>query len=95
MQPMSSRLCRECWKRFWPKWQSEWVCPRCREQRKLGEWMESEAQERVIRIGACNDEMCQVVSGLDAGEHVLLEEPAAGAEAAGEAGAEASPATHD
>ena len=58
-------------------------------------WMESEAQERVIRIGACNDEMCQVVSGLDAGEHVLLEEPAAGAEAAGEAGAEASPATHD
>jgi len=41
MQAIGSRLCRECWKRFWPKESTEWVCSRCREQRKLAEWMDS------------------------------------------------------
>ena len=38
-------------------------------------WSEGEAVEREIRLGARNDEMVQIVSGLTAGEQVLLEEP--------------------
>ena len=38
MQGVIGRPCRECWKRFWPRETTEWVCPRCREQRKLVEW---------------------------------------------------------
>jgi HlyD family secretion protein len=38
-------------------------------------WIDGAAVERDIRLGARNDEMAQVVSGLTAGDQVLLEEP--------------------
>lgn len=38
-------------------------------------WLDGAPVERDIRIGARNDEMVQIVSGLAAGEQVLLEEP--------------------
>ena len=39
MLAIGVRPCRECWKQFWPEEATEWVCRRCREQRKLVEWM--------------------------------------------------------
>jgi HlyD family secretion protein len=38
-------------------------------------WVDGKAVERDIRLGARNDELVQIVSGLTAGEQVLLEEP--------------------
>ena len=45
-------------------------------------WSDVEAVQREIRLGARNDEMVQIVSGLTAGEQVLLEEPKDEAEGA-------------